>query len=251
MYTNRFSLAIISNLKSGLLLFAIALLFSTSTYSQDKKAKALLDAVTAKIKSYDNIVIDFKYSLNNFKENINQESKGNVTMKGNKYVLNLMGVTKIFDGKNNYTINPEDEEVAISKLNEKDENAITPSKLLTFFNSGYKYTWDITQNVKGRKIQYIKLTPSNNKDQRKEIILGIRPEHIYIEKNAPDNFEINVKSELAEYIGHEQIITFDFSGQQLLGKFSSTIDININKEFRLYIDVNQISVFDALTEERM
>ena len=85
----------------------------------------------------------------------------------------------------------------------------------------------------------------------KEIILGIRPEHIYIEKNAPDNFEINVKSELAEYIGHEQIITFDFSGQQLLGKFSSTIDININKEFKLYIDVNQISVFDAFTEERM
>jgi len=173
MYTNRFSLAIISNLKSGLLLFAIALLFSTSTYSQDKKAKALLDAVTAKIKSYDNIVIDFKYSLNNFKENINQESKGNVTMKGNKYVLNLMGVTKIFDGKNNYTINPEDEEVAISKLNEKDENAITPSKLLTFFNNGYKYTWDIPQNVKGRKIQYVKLVPNNTKDQRKEILLGI------------------------------------------------------------------------------
>ena len=173
MYTNRLSLATISTLKSGLLLFAIALLFSNPTYSQDKKAKALLDAVTAKIKSYDNIVIDFKYSLNNFKENINQESKGNVTMKGNKYVLNLMGVTKIFDGKNNYTINPEDEEVAISKLNEKDENAITPSKLLTFFNSGYKYTWDIPQNVKGRKIQYIKLVPNNTKDQRKEILLGI------------------------------------------------------------------------------
>ncbi len=85
----------------------------------------------------------------------------------------------------------------------------------------------------------------------KEIILGIRPEHIYIEKNASDNFEINVKSELAEYIGHEQIITFDFSGQQLLGKFSSTIDININKEFKLFMDINQISVFDALTEERM
>ena len=101
----------------------------------------------------------------------------------------------------------------------------------------------------------IPLSNYNFKDKtnqgEKEIILGIRPEHIYIEKNSSDNFEINVKSELAEYIGHEQIITFDFSGQQLLGKFSSTIDININKEFKLYIDVNQISVFDALTEERM
>ena len=68
-------------------------------------------------------------------------------MKGDMYVLNLMGVTKIFDGKKIYTINPEDEEVSISKLNEKDNQAVTPSKMLTFYNSGYKYTWDIKQNV--------------------------------------------------------------------------------------------------------
>ena len=155
----------------------ISLLFllciSLNTNAQDKKAKTLLDEVTAKVKSYDNIVIDFKYSLSNIKENINQESKGNVTMKDNQYVLNLMGVTKMFDGKKVYTINPEDEEVSISKFNEKDERAITPSKMLTFFNTGYKCSWDIVQNVKGRQIQYIKLTPTNTKDQRKEILLGI------------------------------------------------------------------------------
>ena len=89
-----------------------------------------------------------------------------------------------------------------------------------------------------------------NEDE-KEITLGIRPEHIYIEKNTSNNFEIKVKSELSEYIGHEQIITFDFSGQQLLGKFSSTIDIDINKEFKLNMDINQFSVFDTLTEERI
>ena len=149
------------------------LLISLSINAQDKKAKTLLDQVTSKIKTYDNIVIDFKYSLNNAKENINQESKGNVTMKDNQYVLNLMGVTKMFDGKKTYTINPEDEEITISKVDEKDENAITPSKMLTFFNSGYKYTWDILQNIKGRKIQYIKLVPNKPKDQIKEILLGI------------------------------------------------------------------------------
>lgn len=152
---------------------AFVLFLGLNLQAQDKKAKALLDEVTAKIKSYDNIIIDFKYSLNNSKENINQESKGNVTMKDNMYVLNLMGVTKIFDGKKNYTINPEDEEVSISKFNEKDDSSITPSKMLTFFNSGYKYTWDILQNVKGRKIQYIRLVPISSKDQRKEILLGI------------------------------------------------------------------------------
>lgn len=159
--------------KTCFILLAISMFMSFAVKAQDKKAKALLDEVTSKIKSYDNIIIDFKYSLNNFKENINQESKGNVTMKGNMYVLNLMGVTKLFDGKKTYTINPEDEEVSISKSNEKDENSITPTKMLIFFNKGYKFYWDIPQNVKGRKIQYIKLISNNLKDQRKEILLGI------------------------------------------------------------------------------
>jgi hypothetical protein len=157
------------------------LLFSFSIQAQDKKAKDLLDQVTSIVRSYNNIVIDFKYTLNNSKENINQDSRGNVTMKGNQYVLNFMGVTKIFDGKKSYTIVPEDEEITISTVNEKDDSAITPSKMLTFFNSGYKCSMDILQNVKGRKIQYIKLVPINAKDQRKEILLGIdvQTKHIY------------------------------------------------------------------------
>ncbi len=160
---------------------AFIFLFSFSIQAQDKKAKALLDQVTSKVKSYDNIVIDFKYSLNNAKENINQDSKGNVTMKNNQYVLNFMGITKIFDGRKTYTIVPEDEEITISNVNENDDNAITPSKMLTFFNSGYRYSMDALQDIRGRKIQYIKLIPTNARDQRKEILLGIdvQTKHIY------------------------------------------------------------------------
>ncbi len=163
--------------------FLILLLLTTGlTQAQDaQKAKELLDDVTAKVKRYHNIVIDFKYTLNNAKENINQESKGDVTLKGNMFKLNIMGVTKIFDGVKNYTISPEDEEITISKHDDSDENAVTPSKMLTFFNQGYKFSWDILQNIKGRKIQYIKLIPINTKDQRKEILLGIdiQTKHIY------------------------------------------------------------------------
>lgn len=164
----------------------IALLFClislTFAWSQDaKKARELLDEVSAKVKSYENISIDFRYNLVNTKENINQESKGSVILKGDLYHLNFMGITKIFDGKLTHTINPEDEEVTISKWDDKDENAITPSKMLTFFNKGYNYAWDILQDVKGRKVQYIKLIPISSKDPRKEILIGIdtQTKHIY------------------------------------------------------------------------
>ena len=162
--------------------FLTLLLFGLTLQAQDsKKAKDLLDEVSAKAKSYDNIVIDFRFTLQNQKQNQNQDSKGNLTLKGNQFVLNFMGVTRIFDGKKNYTIIPEDEEVTISKYNENDENSIPPSKMLTFFNSGYKYNWDILQNIRGRKIQYVKLTPLSSKDKTKEILLGIdtQTKHIY------------------------------------------------------------------------
>ena len=157
-------------------------LIGFSLQAQDaKKAKELLDDVTTKVKSYNNIVIDFKYSLSNPKERINQESNGNVALQGNLYHLNFMGVTKIFDGKKVYTIVPEDEEVTQENFDANDEKAISPNKMLTFFTSGYKYAWDIPQNVKGRKIQFVKLTPNSSKDTRKEILVGIdtQTKHIY------------------------------------------------------------------------
>jgi len=81
--------------------------------------------------------------------------------------------------------------------------------------------------------------------------LGIRPEHIYFDKINPDCFEIDLKSELLEYTGHEQIVTFDYLGQQVLGKFASTFDIEINKELKLNIDTSQISLFDKDSKKRI
>lgn len=143
------------------------------SFAQDKKAQELLNQVTEKIKSYKDISIDFSYSLENVKEKIKQNSNGKVLLKKNLYKLDFMETTKIFDGKKSYIIVPEDEEVSISKYDESDESAITPSKMLTFFKEGYNYKMDALKTVNGKKIQYVKLLPISNKDPRKEILLGI------------------------------------------------------------------------------
>ena len=85
----------------------------------------------------------------------------------------------------------------------------------------------------------------------KEVFFGIRPEHIYFKKSNESDFEINLKADLSEYIGHEQIMTFDYSSQELLAKFPSTIKIELAKETKLFFDLTQTSLFDAKTEERI
>ena len=159
---------------------AVVLILTTVGFAQDS-AKALLDDVSSKVKSYENISIDFKYVLNNSEEDISQETRGDVIMKGEKYVLNVLGVTRIFDGETLYNISPEDEEVTISSENTEDENTITPSKMLSFYESGYSYHMDIIQNVNGRKIQYVKLSPIDSNSEINYVLLGIdiKTKHIY------------------------------------------------------------------------
>ncbi|MCH2490818.1 MAG: outer membrane lipoprotein carrier protein LolA [Flavobacteriales bacterium] len=162
-------------------LLFICIAFLTVSQLQAQDAKSLLKEVSAKIKSYDNITINFKHELDNPKENVSQETRGDVTLKGDLYVLNMLGATTLFDGKKIYTIVPEDEEVTISTYNPSDDKSITPSKMLTFYEKGYTYKMDIVQNVKGRKIQFVKLTPIDSNAEIKEILLGIdvQTKHIY------------------------------------------------------------------------
>lgn len=163
-----------------ILLIATLIIAAIANAQQADKAKNLLDEVNSKMSAYNNIYIDFKYNLDNMAENINQETKGNVTIAKDKYLLNYLGATKMYDGSKTYTIVPENEEVTIEK-NANEETAITPSRMLTFYKKGYKYKWDIQQNIRGRKIQYVELKPQKQSSEVKQILLGIdiQTKHIY------------------------------------------------------------------------
>ncbi|VAW10667.1 Outer membrane lipoprotein carrier protein LolA [hydrothermal vent metagenome] len=162
-----------------LLVFAVCTANLAMGQNSDK-AKTLLDEVYTKVKGYENIFVDFKYVLNNTEADINSETRGDVTMQGDRYLFNYLGTKQLYDGNKVYTIVPENEEVTIEDKSE-DENALTPSKMLTFYKEGHTYTWDILQNIQGRKIQYVKLVPIDTNAEIKSILMGVDAEtkHIY------------------------------------------------------------------------
>jgi outer membrane lipoprotein-sorting protein len=166
-----------------LIVIAIAILsISSSLRAQNsEKAASLLKEVSTKVQAYKNMVIEFKYSLENEAANVNQETRGDVSIKEDKYLLNLMGTTQMFDGEKIYTIIPEDKEINISTYVEEDDNNITPSKMFSFYKEGYTYEWDATKSLNGRKIQYVKLLPKDSNAEVKNILLGIdsQTKHIY------------------------------------------------------------------------
>ncbi|KAA3622447.1 MAG: outer membrane lipoprotein carrier protein LolA [Flavobacterium sp.] len=199
------------------------------TLAQAQNPKTLLNEVSAKVKSYDNILIDFKYNLNNAKENVNQDTRGDVTLQGDKYVLNMLGITRMFNGSTIYTIVPEDEEVTISAYDPMEDKEITPSKMLTFYEKGYTYKMDITQNVKGRKIQFVRLIPIDSRAEIKDILLGIdvQTKHIYKliqTDNRGTKYTITVNSFKTNQPLSKTLFTFDEAKYKRDGYYINKLD---------------------------
>jgi len=145
------------------------------------EAQKLLELASKKMESYDNIRFEFSYVLNNRVEQINQENSGEVTVADEKYRLNFLDAIQLFDGKTLYTIVPENEEITVTEAEETEDFGINPKELLEFYKEGYDYHWDISQRVKGKKIQFVKLIPTQDDGGIKSLLIGIdtQENHIY------------------------------------------------------------------------
>ncbi|MDB9730259.1 outer membrane lipoprotein carrier protein LolA [Flavobacteriaceae bacterium] len=152
-------------------IFLLLISICSFAWSQDS-SKVLLKEVSDKLLAQENISLQFNYTLFNAEANINQETSGKVQLKGEKYRFEYLGIIQLNDTKNTYTIVPENEEVTIVS-NENAGSEINPAKILNFYNEGYRFQWDIAQNIGNRKIQYIKLVPIDSSSDIAYILLGI------------------------------------------------------------------------------
>jgi len=112
-----------------------------SLYAQnDAKALKILDAMSAKYKDMPAFKAEFKYSIESANSGVNENFKGEIIVKGEKFRLKLDGQEIINDGNTVWTYLAEDNEVNISDY-EPSEEDITPSKIYTIYKKGYKYVF--------------------------------------------------------------------------------------------------------------
>ncbi len=168
-------------IRSIYLVVVLFFAFAKAVTAQSNAATKLLDEVATKYKSYNNVSFTYKGNLKNDKANFDTDLQGEATLSGNKYNATYNGTTYMYDGKKLYTINREDEQVTIAVQNNDGSEMINPSNIMTFYQKGYTKELDIVQNVKGRKIQYVRLTPIKSGSDYKNILLGIdaNTKHIY------------------------------------------------------------------------
>ena len=147
---------------------------------ENSDAELLLNKVSENIKSYENIYINYAYTLQNLEEDINQTNNGSFVTENDSWRFEMLGVTRIFDGEKLYSISPDDEEVTISGQDPEDETTITPNQMLYFYEDGYYFEMDESRLIGNgkfrKKIQYVKLIPKDSEAEIKYILLGIDTE---------------------------------------------------------------------------
>lgn len=143
------------------LLVVSASLVSAQT---DKKAKDLLDRLSAKTKAYTSIRTEFSYSLVNKDRKINTVQNWKLWLKGDKYRLEMGDQLIISDGKSMWKVLKADKEVELSNVNEGGDG-LNPKNIFTMYEKGFKYKYIKEEKVGNRTLHLIDLFPENPKEK--------------------------------------------------------------------------------------
>lgn len=134
------------------------------TYSQAKKSsEEILKQVSEKTKSFSTIRISFTYNMDNPSAKVHETETGVLLVKGDQYCLDISGQKVISDSKTSWTYISEANEVQINTIDE-DENALTPTKLLTSYSEDYKSKLSNEIMKDGRAQYVIELKPNAEKN---------------------------------------------------------------------------------------
>ncbi len=147
--------------KYSLLIFL--LVFMKYSYcQQDPDARRILDVVAEKTKSCKSIQAEYELIIEDRKEDIKSDSKGQIIVKNKKYRLESEGSSVYYDGKTMWTYTSDNEEVVVTEPDTLDENFLSnPAKVLYFYNRDFKYRYVGEVTDYNTRMHEIHLFPAN------------------------------------------------------------------------------------------
>lgn len=152
--------------------FVFSFCLSCLSFAQDKKAEAILDAMSKKYKATLSYNANFSYGVENNSNKVLKFLTGVVTVKGNKFRLKTAGQEIFNNGKEMFTFVKETNEVNITDPADADED-FSPTRIYTIYKKGYKYQFKEEKKEAGQTYETVELTPSTAKSNISKIQITV------------------------------------------------------------------------------
>ena len=137
----------------------ISLTLLSVAQKSDPAAKAVLDGVSAKFKTFKTVQATFAYKVENSAGKALSNKNGSIKMKGTKYRVSFIGQEIFCNGVTIWNYDKAANEVTISKL-DASSGMITPQKLFTnFYDKDFLYMLNGEKKVGKKVMQEIEMTP--------------------------------------------------------------------------------------------
>lgn len=145
----------------------------TNPTKNDPEAKKILDAVSAKFKTYTSVQASFTYKVENAAGKALSTKNGTILMKGTKYKLSFGGQEIFCNGTTVWNYEKGANEVTISTV-DPSAGTITPQKLFSnFYDKDFYYTLNGEKKIGAKVVQEIQMTPVDKKKSFHTVYLQI------------------------------------------------------------------------------
>jgi outer membrane lipoprotein carrier protein len=155
---------------------SLALLAQNNSLGKnDPEAKKVLDAVSAKLRSYRAVQAAFTLKVEDAKGKLQGAKSGTVYIKGTTYHISITGQEIYSDGKDMWQYDKSSNEVTVTKV-DPAASTISPEKFFTdFYDKDFLYKLNGITKVGARSLQEVELTPLDKTKSFYKVLLYIDP----------------------------------------------------------------------------
>lgn len=159
--------------KRTLLIWVFLLVITISMAQNGNPSKTILDKTYTSFKASDGIELAFTLSTFDQDNNLADTQSGEAFAKGDRFRLEMEAINVWFDGKTQWVLLKEYDEVNISEPTLQEVASISPLALLGLYQNGVTYDAPVSAIVNGKNVYQIEMTPTTNKGEFQSFSVSI------------------------------------------------------------------------------
>lgn len=198
--------------KRSLSTFMLLLTITLCAAQNGNESSAILDKTYANFKASEGIRLSFTTSSLDKSDNPFGTQKGEAYIKGDKFKLEMEEMDVWFNGKTQWILIKEVNEVNISEPTGQEIASISPLALLSIYRNGYTLEAPAIETVNGKSAYQITMKPTGNNPDFTSVIASVdRTSHALLQVvlNFPNGTKTQI--DITKYNANYQFSDAEFS----------------------------------------